>query len=557
MARLIPPVSNFTDIENRGERLVAQALVEQLPNDVVVYHSYPWLRLQRHEKTGAEYLQPGEADFVVVDPRRGILVLEVKDSEIEYDSVTHQWRQKNRKTGAWHPIAPFRQAEENKYAIVKRLEEHQVFSGPPPFTTGHAVVFPSHRHEGRLPADVDASILFEAQSLRAMDKSVNRAFERWCRVRRPFPMSDEMRAAILESLSPVFKLIPVLWRTIDQQEERIHQLTQNQEMVLLTLRAQTRVAIEGVAGSGKTLLAVAQAQRLAREDRRVLLVCYNQPLASWVDENMPASYREQIQVCTFHRLCLTFCKRAGIAFSVKDNQDFWMYEAPDRLMKAADHVAAEHGFDAIVVDEGQDFADFWWVALEKLYRTGDGTGPLTVFLDPKQCIYLERPTLPGDLDGPFFLPTNCRNTRQIANYCADVLGFESLVHDEAPEGRAPKVVYKDGLREVIKHARATVQGWCLPDRGALRPEQVAILTPWNNHKEWPDSFGNLRLVRDFDDWRAGKGLLLSTHRRFKGLEADALVLAGVPEPGSSKFYSKADHYVASSRGKHLLEVVMS
>ena len=78
MARLIPPVHNLSDIANHGERLVAEALVEQLPNDVVVYHSYPWLRLERRERKGAEYLQPGEADFVIVDPRWGLLVLEVK-----------------------------------------------------------------------------------------------------------------------------------------------------------------------------------------------------------------------------------------------------------------------------------------------------------------------------------------------------------------------------------------------------------------------------------------------------------------------------------------------
>ena len=64
-----------------------------------------------------------------------------------------------------------------------------------------------------------------------------------------------------------------------------------------------------------------------------------------------------------------------------------------------------------------------------------------------------------------------------------------------------------------------------------------------------------RLVKDFDAWRAGRGVLLATHRRFKGLEADAMVLAGVPDAGSSKYYSEADDYVASSRAKHLLEVV--
>ena len=116
MARLVPPVANLSEFGNQGERVVAEALVEQLPDDVVVYHSYPWLRVQRHEKTGAEYLQPGEIDFVILDPRWGLLVLEVKGSEVEYQPSAHRWRQKNRKTGAWHTIDPFRQAEANKYA---------------------------------------------------------------------------------------------------------------------------------------------------------------------------------------------------------------------------------------------------------------------------------------------------------------------------------------------------------------------------------------------------------------------------------------------------------
>ena len=165
--------------------------------------------------------------------------------------------------------------------------------------------------------------------------------------------------------------------------------------------------------------------------------------------------------------------------------------------------------------------------------------------------------LPGDLSGPYFLPTNCRNTRKIADFCAEILEFESVVHPAAPEGEQPSEVSKRDLTEVIQHTRRVVQNWCLEGRGGLQPQRVAILTPWDNHAKWPEKFGNLKVVRDFAAWRAGKGVLLATHRRFKGLEADALVLAGVPEPGSSKYYSKADHYVASSRAKHLLEVVRS
>ena len=557
MARLIPPVANFETIKNPGERVVAQALVEQLPNDVVVYHSYSMTRRQRHERTGVEYLQPGEADFVVVDPRRGLLVLEVKDSEIEYDTDNNQWRQKNRSTGKWHAISPFEQAEKNKYALLGRLKEHEVFCGLPPFTTGHAAVFPAYSYEGRLPADMDPAIFLGAQSLKTMKRSIERALEAWCRVQHTKPMTEHVRAGIFESLSPIFKLVPVLWRTIDHEEERLHRLTANQEMILHTLQSQDRARIEGVAGSGKTLLAIAQAQRFAREGKRTLLVCFNEPLATWIDQNLPDMYREQIHVSHFHRLCRTFCKKAGIRFHPPrtDQNDFWMYTAPELLEAAGEQVASEHGFDAIIVDEGQDFADFWWVALDELYRDSDGGKPLIVFLDPKQCIYRKRPMIPGDLTGPFALPTNCRNTRRIADYCAGILGFESVVHPDLPEGVEPTVVLKQNTDEVIRHTRTVVQDWCLKDRGGLESRQIAILTPWDNHKKWPRNFGNVPIVRDFDAWRAGEGVLLATHRRFKGLEADALVLAGVPEPGSSEYYTLADHYVASSRAKFRLVVV--
>ncbi|MCB9531011.1 MAG: NERD domain-containing protein [Myxococcales bacterium] len=555
MARLIPPVRELRDIENVGERVVAEALLEQLPDDVVVYHSYPWLRLERHSRTDAEYLQPGEADFVIVDPRWGLLVLEVKGSEIEYEPGTHEWRQKNRGGRSWHSIEPFRQAERNKHAIVDRLEAHRVFKGSPPFTTGHAVVFTEARLEGRLPADIDTAIVLDAASIRIMKRSVDRAFERWCRVQNPRPLTDELRGAILESLSPIFRLVPVLWRTLDHQEERLHRMTQNQELILQMLHSTPRAAIEGVAGSGKTLLAVAQAQRLAREGKRTLLCCYNRPLAEWIARNLPESYRSQIDVQTFHGLCLRFCTLAGLPFAGKGGPDFWTYEAPEALMSAADVVANEHGYDAIVVDEAQDFADFWWMALEKLYRDDVEPKPLTVFLDPRQCIYQERPLLPADVAGPYHLPTNCRNTRRIAGYCAENLGFEAVVHPDAPEGADPQLSKAADLAAVIEHTRRVVQNWCLEERGGLSPAQVAILTPWDNHGEWPERFGNLKLVRDFDAWSAGAGVLLATHRRFKGLEADALVLAGVPEPGSTRYYSAADHYVASSRAKHLLEVV--
>ena len=58
---------------------------------------------------------------------------------------------------------------------------------------------------------------------------------------------------------------------------------------------------------------------------------------------------------------------------------------------------------------------------------------------------------------------------------------------------------------------------------------------------------------DFDEWRANKGVLISTWGRFKGLEADAVVIL---EPQSSAIeIDDSSRYVARSRAKHLLLII--
>jgi hypothetical protein len=108
------------------------------------------------------------------------------------------------------------------------------------------------------------------------------------------------------------------------------------------------------------------------------------------------------------------------------------------------------------------------------------------------------------------------------------------------------------LASAIRTSCKQVRSWITPSGGNLKPEQIAVLTgPGTDNKQWPERVGNIPFVEDFDKWRAGEGILRCTWRRFKGLEADALVLA----ENRRKDISQADRYVATSRAKHLLTVV--
>lgn len=561
MARLIPSIDP-EDIQEPGERSVARALVAQLPDDCVIYHSFRWLRPEPSRETDKLYLQPGEIDFIIVHPDHGVLVLEVKGGPLEYDQQRAHWgrRQEGKQRLKKVKEDPFTQVERNKYTVHHALKNTGLFQGSqPPFALGHAVAFPHSRYHGPLPQNARPEILFTADDLDRLDERVAQALDAWRRGERA-RLDRATLDAIQESLSPVLQLTPVLWRSLDDQEARLKRLTGEQARTLDLLAGHERAAIRGVAGSGKTILAMSQAQRFARAGKRTLLVCYNRPLADWLARQMPGKYQDRIDVHTFHSLCASMCKAAGLPFEFKRDPNFWRYEAPALLERAGQIAADQHGYDAMVVDEGQDFADQWWFALQQSFRSPEQRSDpdrmvMFVFYDPKQNIYEAHPTLPASLGKAFLLVRNCRNTRRISALCSDIVGVDMEIHEDAPEGEEPGHSRRASLRDIIRHTERIVRGWCRPDRDGLGFDRVAILTPVDSAADWPAVLDDIPLTRDFDQWRAGKGVLLATHRRFKGLEADALVLAGIPEPGSRDFYTLADHYVACSRAKHLLEIV--
>jgi superfamily I DNA/RNA helicase len=352
-------------------------------------------------------------------------------------------------------------------------------------------------------------------------------------------------------------LLPVMAASVADQEECLRRATDEQARVLEYVRSMPRVAFDGVAGSGKTLLAMARTQELCREGKRVLLVCYNEPLGDWLKGQLPADLRPNAWVGHFHSLCVQTCQRAGVPLKVRPkDENFWLYEAPDGLETAAKKLPAEERFDAVIVDEGQDFPSIWFPALRLLSKTQDDHSTLYWFYDPRQNLYLspEQSALPANVVGPIALRRNCRNTRRISRRCGQIINEEFQPFDQSPDGEDVREVTENSLRDVLETVRRQVVQWT-EKAGRLRPSQIAILTPQETGSEWPRQIGTIPLSDDFDRWRRGESILLATHRRFKGLEADALILADVPVPDRKPYFSTADFYVACSRAKHHLTVV--
>jgi hypothetical protein len=559
MARLIPH-SDTSEIAFEPERVVAEALCAQLPKKAVVFHSYPWLKPERDlDIPGSRpILREGEADFVVVHPRYGLLIVEVKGGHLRFFPDLQMWD----RVGGTHPVKdPFLQASRNLRAIEGTLKQRS-FGGYPelPFSRTRCVIFPNCDYQGTLPPGADKSFLFGASDLGKLGEKIEALFRL-----QPFVPRSDLSQSILDditlALTSTFQLVPALWSEIEEQEKKLFRFTESQLNLLTFLSAHSRAAIQGVAGSGKTVLAIAKARAFADDGKKVLFVCFNEMLAEWLRSELPERYRDSITIRNYHKLCREWVKAAGLVWpQVADEAAFFSTEAPSLLERAID-LLPERCFDAVVVDEGQDFMPAWWDTLELISKRPT-EGPLYIFFDPDQQIFFETaPSMP-DLGKPFVLPVNCRNTGRIASRCGKILGKSIPVNSDTPDGRTPKIVHAPTDLAQRTEVEKQIKEWFNPV-GGLKGGRVAIVTRGNVEKSSMagiTSIAGRPVTEDLAKWRTGDGILLTSLYRFKGLEADALILVNIikPDPHAKPSGFRPEHfYVACSRAKHLLTIISS
>ena len=548
MARLFPALDP-EKIENPGERAVARALVKHLPSRMEVFHSFNWLG-----RGSQGTIQEGECDVVLLDPESGLLFIEVKGGSLAFDGrewvreVGGDYRSLNKD--------PFAQAQRSMHDIVGLVKRRFPRSSDElPFTYGFAVAFPDCRVSGTLPPSIRSELILDAARLQEVSDSVRRIFANFKRHSHR-ALSDREVESVREALYPKFQLVPVIWRKIEDQEDRLQRLTDDQLRILNILANQPKAAIHGVAGSGKTILALAKAQAMARDGVRTLFLCYNHSLKEWLRDAVPKSFTENLVIDTYHGLTDELCKAASVPLWDMGNpkaKDFWTDVTPEALMQACDHLGPENKFDAVVVDEGQDFHDLWWTSLDSLFQDPANKVCYYVFYDPNQNLYVDTPSLPGELGKPFELPENCRNTARIAAHCAALVGYESKYRDGAPMGDEPEIMRVNTLADAFREAGKRVRVLCMPNLGGLRKSQVAVLAPGFTEKKWPVHFDTIPLTRSFEQWSRDECALIASWSRFKGLEADAIVIIETPANDDAK--RNANRYVARSRAKHLLTII--
>lgn len=538
MARMYP---NRLRVETKSnaERLLYERFQRELPDEYTVFHSVAWLA--RDTRGGA---RDGEADFIVAHPERGILIVEVKGGNIRYDGASDQWYSNQ------HEITdPFEQAKDNKYSLLEKLKELPYWRHRW-VTLGHVVAFPDVPVKQDLRLDAPETIILDCDDLDRLPAWVEGALAYWQAEdgRAGEPGRDGVRE-LVALLSPSWELRAPLAVQFAREEQDFIRLTEQQFRLLDFLNFQRRAAISGCAGSGKTTMATEQARRLGAQGFRVLLTCFNRHLAEYLqsDGTLPA----KVEVRHFHGVCARLVREAGMADRLAggwQSQEWYDRTLPELLMEAAERLGPQ--YDAIIVDEGQDFLADWWVPLQCLLEDPD-RGIFYIFYDDNQNLFQTAFSLPPGLLR-FPLTHNCRNTQHIHRTFMPFSRSEVTPQVIGPEGRPAEVTYY-GSEHALKQAlRRALHRLCVEEE--VDTEDIVVLTPRARDKSLLRRWGFVGNFRLTDRWPPGSNeVYCTTPYLFKGLESPVVILVEVYPSSNQDLETLL--YVGCSRARNHLIVL--
>ncbi len=580
-----------------GEKRVSERLEQKLEDDYLLWYDVPVGLKQRHP------------DFVVFHPRRGLLVLEVKDWKAEtirhadstqFTLVTER--------GLARENNPLLQARAYALEIGVVLERDPALRHPEGSRYAGKLIMPwgwgvvlanitrKQFDEGALGDVLPEHLvicrdeLYETVEAEAFQERLWAMFPQVYPVALTLPQIDRVRWHLFPELrveagSGQFGLfgptdaavrpleIPDLVKVMDAQQEQLAR----------SIGGEHRI-IHGVAGSGKTMILGFRAMQLAREMAKpILVLCYNKTLAARLEQLIgERGLGEKVQVYNFHK----WCRKMLVAYHEPlppGSGKAFIDALPPAVIAGVDRgqiPRAQYG--AVLVDEGHDFEPDWYKLIVQMIDPH--TNSLLVLYDDAQNIYgnpnrrrISWKSLGVQAQGrTTILKLNYRNTLEILSvaraFAQDLLAsrLDDADGDGVPLVEPESAGRRGAVPELVRTDTARAQMDVLIAR--LRDEH-AHGRPWSDmaviyRNQWEgeklhEVLQRLDIPSRLAD-NAGKQALfvvgdsvkLVTMHSSKGLEFPFVIVPGIgglPKEGQSEADEARLLYVAMTRAtEHLL-----
>jgi len=479
VAVLIPALGSCVSRMTSGEKRLAERLEQKLDGDYLMWYDVPVGPKQSHP------------DFVILHPRRGLLILEVKDWRLDtiHKATRQYWEiipDGNNKV----VINPLAQARHCAIQVVNALERDKQLiqsnghhAGKLAFPWGHGVVLTRITRKQFDAAGLDQAIephlvicqdeMLESVEDEAFQKRLWDMFPHAFGGAMSLPQLDRVRWIMFPEVRVQSQ--GSLFNDEDPEADLpdvMHVMDLQQEQLARSLGDGHRV-IHGVAGSGKTMILGYRAEYLAKAQtattKPILVLCFNEPLAVKLDAMFTAKgVADRVHARNFHKWCWHQLKSFGQPLPTQGKEMF--DQMVDGVIRAVERGQIPSGqYQAILIDEGHDFRPEWLKLVTQM--VDPTTNSLLLLYDDAQSIYERTRTRQFSFKSvgiqaqgrTNILKINYRNTKQILQtaslIAADLLSPEDKDDDGIPvvrpisygrEGPAPLVIRLPCLRDEVE-----------------------------------------------------------------------------------------------------------
>jgi hypothetical protein len=589
MAILIPSIGTCVSRMTSGERRLAERLEQKLDDDYLLWYDVP---------IGPKYSHP---DFVVMHPRRGLLVLEVKDWRLSTIQRADKQNWEIIPDGIPKSVInPLEQARQYAHQVVDALQrdrqlvhEDGKYKGKLAFPWSYGVVFANITRKQFNDAELGNAI--EPHRVICQDEMLESASSEELQSRLwdmfPYMMSGIMSLPQLDRVRwimfPEVRVqtsgdlfddsdegaeLPDIMRVMDLQQEQLARSLGDGHRV-----------IHGVAGSGKTMILGYRAEYLAKAhtptSKPILILCFNEPLGVKLHSVMNAKgLSGKVHVRHFHKWCRDQLVAFGQTLPGQVSSKQFVEELVQRVIASVDRKHIPSGqYQAVMIDEGHDFAPEWLKLITQM--VDPATNSLLLLFDDAQSIYDRSRTKQFSFKSvgvqaqgrTTILKINYRNTKQIlqtANLiAADLLTADDRDDDGIPllkpiscgrDGEAPLIIRLPTLRDeafaIADHlANAHKEGFAWGDMAVLCADTKTrdLCAQALAQRKLPVE--NRIGPGDFDP--TSNKIKVMTMKVSKGLEFPVVALPGVgnmPAPGEDEKEAARVFYVAATRATQRL-----
>ena len=572
-----------------GERRLSERLEQKLEDDYLLWYDVPVGPHQRHP------------DFVVLHPRRGLLVLEVKDWRPETilaaDKTQFTIRSSN---GSTRVVNPLLQARTYATEICSVLQRDPALRGsmedPHPgkllLPWGYGVVLSNISRKQFVDGGLDQVIpshlvlcqdeMFEHVEEEAFSKRLWDMFPHVFPVALTLPQMDRVRWHLFPEVRVTpgdgqFGLFAEPGTSTDPGPipDLIRVMDQHQEQLARSLGDHHRI-IHGVAGSGKTMILGFRAAHLARATHKpILILCYNRTLASRLERLcQERGIATKAQVYTFHRWCAKMLSTYHVPQPTTTGDERFAESVRAVIAGVERGAIPRFQYAAVLIDEGHDFEPEWYQLVVQM--VDPTTNSLLVLYDSAQNINgnPSRRTFSWKSVGiqaqgrTTILRLNYRNTLEVLavarNFARELLNARDEGDDGVPlispesagrRGPAPELLRLDSARHEQDAVIARIHEELAQGRSA---DEIAILVRW----KWQASAYQAALdrcgIRAHVASDQGKSTLFTdggtvkimTLHSSKGLEFQTVIIPDIgamPKPPSEEADEARLLYVGMTR----------